>query len=223
MDLLHLRMDPLHLCIALGPLAVYLLLLGALNLTTRPFLTTGARDTGALGLAISGFIVAGPMELFMPEAAVARFGGFVWFLLIAFYGLCLTLLILLLRPRLVIYNITAEQLRPILANVVKQVDENARWAGESLVLPRLGVQLYVEPFASMRNVQLIASGPKQNYQGWRALELALSTPLRETKSPQNRYGYSMVFFGLLMVAVVTFQILTDDLSVAQMLREMLRQ
>ena len=34
-------MDPLSLCIALGPVAVYLILIGSLNLGRRPFLTTG--------------------------------------------------------------------------------------------------------------------------------------------------------------------------------------
>ena len=62
-------MDPLHLCIALGPLAVYLLLLGIINLMPRPFMTSGARDTAALSIAISGFVVAGPMELFLPGSS----------------------------------------------------------------------------------------------------------------------------------------------------------
>ena len=109
--------DPLHVCIALGPLAVYLFLLGLINLSRRPFLTTGARDAAALGVGISGFVVVGPMELFLPGAAANRFGGYVWLLLLAFYALCLTLWVLLLRPRLVIYNATAEQLRPVLAGV----------------------------------------------------------------------------------------------------------
>ena len=59
--------DPLHLSIALGPLATYLMVLGVVNLSIRPFVTTGSRDTAALGLAISGLAIAGPMELFLPE------------------------------------------------------------------------------------------------------------------------------------------------------------
>jgi 2-keto-4-pentenoate hydratase len=35
--------DPLHLIIALGPLAMYLLLMGLFNLTRRPLVTTGTR------------------------------------------------------------------------------------------------------------------------------------------------------------------------------------
>ena len=33
-------MDPFRVCLALGPVAVYVLLLGALNLSRRPFTVT---------------------------------------------------------------------------------------------------------------------------------------------------------------------------------------
>jgi hypothetical protein len=68
------------------------------------------------------------------------------------------LVLLLLRPRLVIYNISVDKLRPILAEIVSELDPNARWAGDSLVLPGLGVQLYVDHFAAFRNVSLISAG-----------------------------------------------------------------
>ena len=216
-------MDPLHFSIAVGPLAVYLLLIGMLNLSPRPFLTTGARDTAALGVAISGFVVAGPMELFLPEAAVARFGGFVWLLLLALYGLCLTLLVLLMRPRLVIYNITTEQLRPIMAGVVAEVDQEGRWAGECLVLPSLGVQLHVENIDSLRNCQLLSAGPNQNYMGWRRLEISLARALRSTKSVPNPYGFFQMSLGLIIVATVMVWMLADRQGVTHALSEMLRQ
>jgi hypothetical protein len=215
-------LDPLHLCIALGPLGVYLLLLGMLNLASRPFLTSGSRDTAALGLAISGFVVAGPMELFLPEAAAFLFGGYVWLLLLALYVMGLALVVLLIRPRLVIYNITGDQLRPILATAVAELDSTARWAGESLVLPQLGVQLHLEPFAAMRNIQLVASGPRQDYQGWRRLEQTLVVALRETRTPPNPYGLSLIIFGLLMVGMITYAAVHDSHTLARSLWEMLR-
>jgi hypothetical protein len=175
-----------------------------------------------LGLAISGFVVAGPMELFLPEAAAVIFGGFVWLLLLGFYGLCLMLLVLALRPRLVIYNVTVDQLRPILADVVSGLDPDARWAGESLTLPRWHVQLHIEPFVAMRNVQLVSTGPRQSYGGWRRLENALAEALRETKGQANPYGFSLILFGLLMVALVTYGVVSDTQSVEHALREMLR-
>ena len=213
--------EPLHLCLAFGPLAVYLILLGVMNLSSRPFLTTGARDTATLGVAISGFVFAGPMELFLPQAASARFGVYVWLLLLGFYILSMTLLVLLLRPRLVIYNVTSDQLRPLLAQVVSKLDSDARWAGESLILPNLGVQLYLEPFATMKNTQLVSSGPRQNFAGWRKLEIALVENLKNFPGSPNPYGYSLLFFGLMLTSTVAYCVIRFPQEVAQGLREML--
>ena len=47
-------MDPLHFCIAMVPLAVYLLMLGLLNLRRTPFVTSGARDAAAVGIGYLG-------------------------------------------------------------------------------------------------------------------------------------------------------------------------
>jgi len=215
--------DPLRLGIALSPLAAYLLLLGLVNLSSRPLLTSGGRDLAALALGISGLVAVGPMELFFPELAVERFGGYVWLLLLGFYALLVVLLTLIPKPRLVIYNMTVEQLRPTLANVVADLDPDARWAGECLALPRLGVQLHIESFLAMRNVQLISSGTHQSFAGWRRLERELVKGLKGVSSPPNPYGFSLVFFGLLMVALITFSIVSDAGAVAQTLREMLRQ
>lgn len=216
-------MDPLRLCIALSPLAAYVLLLGLINLSSRPLVTSGGRDLAALALGISGLMLVGPLELFFPEVAVERFGGYVWLLLMGLYVLLVVLLTLLMRPRLVLYNVTAEQLRSTLASVVAELDPDARWAGESLVLPRLGVQLYLEPFLAMRNVQLVSSGPHQSYAGWRRLEQSLVKAFKGTVSPPNPYGFSLVFFGLLMVALVTFAVVSETDAVAQALDEMLRR
>lgn len=216
-------MDPLRLCIALSPLAAYVLLLGLVNLSSRSLVTSGGRDLAALALGISGLVIVGPMELFFPELATELFGPYVWLLLLGMYALVVALLTLVLRPRVVIYNMTVEQLRPSLANVVQELDPDARWAGECLVLPRLGVQLHVEPFPAMRNVQLVSSGPHQSLAGWRRLERALVQTLRGTPSQPNPYGFSLVFFGLLMVALITSAIIGDTPAVDQAFREMLRK
>ena len=93
------EMDPFHLCVALGPVAVYLLLIGAVNLLRRPFVVSGTRDAAAMGLAVSGLVIVGPVELFFPIEAAIRFGSLVWLLLVALYGLTLVLVLLTLRPR----------------------------------------------------------------------------------------------------------------------------
>jgi hypothetical protein len=215
-------MDPLHLAIALVPASVYLLLLGAINLTPRPFLTTGTRDSLALALAVSGFVIAGPLELFLPEWIASLFGGWVWLPLIVLYVLGITLLVLLIRPRLVIYNIAQDQLRPGLASVVSQLDPDARWAGDSLVMPTLGVQFHIEYYPGLRNVQLIALGAQQNLDGWRRLERALAEALATTRVPVNTHGLSLLFFALLMGGMVAYALLSGKQEIAQALRDMLR-
>jgi len=215
-------MDPFRLCMALGPAAVYLLLLGAINLSRRPFLVSGARDAAALGLALSGFFFVGPFELFVPDTAVARFGPYVWLLLLAFYALCLVLVLLVLRPRLIIYNMSADQLRTILAHLVEQLDTEARWAGDSLALPSLGVQLHLENLAAMRNVSLISTGPHQDYSGWRRLELALAAALSRVEVPRNPRGASLFTAGIVIVAALVVSIARDPQAVAQQLIDLLR-
>ena len=210
-----LEIDALRVGVALGPLAVYFLLLAFVNLSRRPFLTTGARDVAALGTAIAGLIAIGPMELFLPAAASARFGGVAWVLLLIFYALCLTLTVLLMRPRLVIYNTNPEQLRSVLAEVVSRLDREARWAGDNLVLPELGVQLHVEVFGAMRNVQLVSTGPKQNFAGWKQLETALAEVLRETKTSPNPYGFGLLTLGLLLVLIVAYCLISNPTVVVQ--------
>jgi len=214
-------MEPFRLCLALGPVAVYLLLLGALNLFRRPFLVSGARDTAALGLAVSGFVIIGPVELFFPDQAANHFGSFVWMLLLAFYYLCVVLIILTIRPRLVIYNISVDQLRPVVADLVDQLDADARWAGDSLSLPAFGVQLHLDPSLLMRNVSLVSAGATQNHLGWKRLETALADKLGEYEFGRNLAGLPILAVGLCLTCVVTFLIVRAPQDIAAELFDML--
>ena len=216
-------MDPLHLCLALGSLAAYLLVIGLVNLSRRPRVTSGGRDLAALCLVgLCGFVIAGPMELFLPEAAANRFGLVVWPVLLVLYVLLVTFLVLMTRPRLVIYNITVDQLRPILADLVAELDGDARWAGDSLSLPQLGVQLHIESSGAMRNVQLVASGPVQNYAGWWRLEKALVAALRQTRSPIHPLGIGLVLLGLVIFGGILAWTTLQPEQIAEAVREMLR-
>lgn len=215
--------DALHVSIALGPLAMYLLVLGVVNLSSRPLLTTGGRDLAALAIAVAGLAVAGPMELFLVEGAAVFWGGWVWAIMLAAYALGVLLLVLVMRPRLVIYNITLEQLRPLLADAAKRLDTDTRWAGESLALPQLGVQLHVEALPIMKNVQLVASGPHQNLLGWKRLELELAAPLRRSRTSPNPIGMCWVLLGLLLATGITWYLADDPAAVTQALNEMLRR
>jgi len=215
-------MDPFRICLAMGPLAVYFFLMGGLNFTRRPFVVAGTRDAAALGLALSGMILVGPVELFFPTAAASLFGPYVWIFLIVLYMLVLVLVLLMLRPRLVVYNISPDQLRPILADLAPRLDGEARWAGDNLALPSLGIQLHLDAQASMRNVALVSSGPNQNYSGWRKLEHALGEALEEFEVTRNPRAISLVTAGVLTAATLVLTVARDPHAVAQSLLDMLR-
>lgn len=216
-------MDPLRLCLAFGPLAIYFVTIGLLNLSRRSLLVSGTRDAATLGLALSGLVIIGPMELFLPQAAANQYGPYVWLLLLTCYAVCLVLLLLLMRPRLVIYNMSIDRLRPILADLVERLDPEARWAGDSLALPALGVQLHLDPTAVMRNVSLVAAGSRQNYLGWRHLEEALGQALeRQEPSERNFRALNLLAAGVLILAALAWSVTRDPEAVAQALFEMLR-
>jgi hypothetical protein len=214
--------DPPRLFVSLGPLAVYLLALGYINLSRRPWLTTGARDTVALGIGLAGLILIGPVELFSPRQAVVTFGPWVWALWIVFYGLALALVALAQLPRLTIYNVTLDELYPVLGQTAQKLDPDARWAGDTLLLPTRRVQLRVESFGVMRNVSLVSVGERQSLRGWRELEMALGAALREMEAPVNPRGISLVFFGVVMVVVLALKWFHDPQAVTQGFVEMLR-
>lgn len=214
-------MDSLHFSVAVFPLAVYLLLLGLLNLRTRPFVTTGARDNAALAIGLVGFMVIGPMKLFFPEAAATRFGVLVWLMMIIFYGLCVSLTVLLMRSRIVVYNITLEHLRPILTSIAQRMDPRSRWHGNALWMPDQKIHLHVEPVEWLRNVELTAGGNQQSYDAWRTLERELNQSLRNLPVQPNTIGLPLlvVSAGLAMSSFVWMIYDKDNLAMA--VRELL--
>jgi hypothetical protein len=217
-----LPLFPGHLvarCVAVGPAAIYLLVLGGVNLARRPRVVSGVRDTAALALAVAGLVMVGPGELFFPVAASIRLGAMVWGLLGSLYLLGVVLFLLVMRPRLVIYNVSTDELRPVLAEVLSKIDPDARWAQDSLYLPGLGIQFHVESLARLRNVALIASGPLQNYQGWRRLETALSAALVRVEVPRNYGAMGLLSAGVILLAFVVMTVSRDPQAVAAAFRE----
>lgn len=214
--------DPLHLAIALWPLATYLVVLGAIQLRRSPLVVGGARDAAALALALAGLVAAGPLELFFVEEATAVYGGWVWALLLTVYGLLVLLGILLMRPRLLVYNVTLEQLRPLVAEVVARLDGEARWAGDAVVLPQRQVQMHLETSPLARVVQLVATGPQQDLAGWRALERELRQALRKVRTRPNPLGLALLAAGLLLAGVATWAVGRDPAGTLQAFQQMVR-
>lgn len=215
-------MDPLHFCIAIVPIAAYLLLIGWINLSPRPFVTTGARDLAALAIAISGFMIVGPMELFLPETIASLVGGWVWLPMLILYALAVTLIVLLARPRLVIYNISPDQLRPILKQVIADCDDSARWAGDCVVSPGLGIQMALEPHPGIRHLTITSVGSEQDLGGWATLRKRLQSALIDNTQPANAQGFSFTLLAAIMAAAVVYSLFSGRQEIAQAFQEMMR-
>lgn len=213
-------LDPLHFCIAVLPLAVYLLLIGLLNLRRTPFVTSGARDAAALCIGISGMVVAGPMELFMPQAAASQYGSLVWLMMIAFYGLLVSLAVLLMRARIVVYNITPEQLRPLLTRIAMDMDSASRWSGDSLLIPSRRIHLHMESARVSRNTQLVSSGSEQSFEGWRELERRVKELAKDVKSSGNFISIPLLAISALLAIGTLAWMLMDKEAVLSAFRQM---
>lgn len=211
--------DALRLTIALLPLASYFLLLGIINARKKPLLTSGGADLATLALAVSGLVFIGPIELFRPEAATTEFGSYVWLFLILLYWLGVWLAVLLARPRLVIYNISTEELRPIVAEAARSLDPQARWAGDSLSLPTVGVQLHLESFELMRNVSLVASGGQQNLATWRQLGALLAKRLENLTVEPNPRWLGFVLVAIALLATSYTHMFNHPQQIAQAMQE----
>ncbi|MEM6799219.1 MAG: hypothetical protein AAF589_06865, partial [Planctomycetota bacterium] len=179
----------------------------------------GAADLGALGAALTGFVFVGPIELFRPQPLTADLGNFVWLFWLVFYWTGLGLLVLVLRPRLVVYNASLEELRPAVAEAVSQVDPEARWAGDSVSLPRLGVQLHLEAFGVMRNTSLVSSGGDQNLDGWRRLRKAVGRSIKSLEVQPNPRSVSFFIMGGFLMAVSVARLTLGPLEVAKAVGE----
>lgn len=211
--------DPLRLTIALLPVASYCLTLGILNSRRKAFLTTGGADLAALGAAMTGLVFIGPIELFRPEAASIEFGTYVWLFLLVLYWLCMWLAVLLARPRLVIYNISTEELRPVLSEAARGLDPKARWAGDSLAMPTLGVQLHLESLEVMRHVSLVASGAKQDLTSWRQLAVALGARLENLPVAPNPRWLGLMLFAAILLSISMIRMLNHPQQIAQAMQE----
>jgi hypothetical protein len=214
-----MTVDPFRLAIALVPVAAYVLVLAMINARRRPFLVSGGSDLTALGVALSGLVFVGPLELFRPEAATREFGNYIWIVLMLFYGLWVVLIVLLARPRLVVYNVSLEQLRPVLADAASRLDAEARWVGNSLLLPRLGVHLYVETFDTMRNVSLVSSGSRQSIDGWRRLARELRRALATIRVKANPRAIGLATIALVLLASSVTYMLSRPEALIQAMNE----
>ncbi len=213
---------PLFACVTLVPLSVYLIAMGFRGLRRHPVVESGGRDFLWLGLSLSGFAAMGPLELFLPETAAFQFGPWVWLLMLILYVLLVVLWSMALRPSLIVHNVRIEELRPLLAEVSRQLDADARWGADTLVMPRLKVRLHLEPAPASRSVQIASTGSEQDHANWKRLAEALRSRLRDRVTERNPRAVHLIAAGSLCLAVVTTLLVRDYTAIAGALSEMLR-
>ena len=126
--------------------------------------------------------------------------------MLALYALMITLWNLLARPRLVVFNVAVDQLRPVIAGIAKRMDEQSTVTGDSYLLPQLGVQFHLERYLPLHNISLVAIGDEQSVSGWRKLRIELSTAIAPLRSASRLPGYAFIVVGLAMFALPMWQL-----------------
>lgn len=206
--------------IAAVPAAIYLMMLGRFRLSRRPLVTTGWRDAGALGIAIMGLVAIGPMQLFFPTYAAARFAGWVWGMLLGLYLLSVLLVVLGCRPRLIIYGLDEEGFAKALHAAAQRVDAAASWQGQILTMPGAGLQLIAEPTGS-RGVQTVVSlSSLTSVAPWMQLERELVQECHHLRAAHRGWaGTAMVLTGAVLLLVAAAMILSDPAHALVELKE----
>jgi hypothetical protein len=151
-----------------------------------------------LALAVSGLVMAGPLALVQPALGATPWATGMVLLL---FTLAVAVGILATRPRLVIYNITVEQLRPILAEVTSGLDPSARWAGESVALPTRGLQVLMDGHGLAKSVSVVAVGSRTSAEAWTEFARRLRHAVSSLRVRRNVWGGMLAAIGLLIVTL----------------------
>lgn len=213
----------LHLAIAAIPVAIYFILIGALRLRSRPLVTTGWRDTLTLGIAASGLVAIGPMQLFFPADAASRWHGWVWLALFGLYVLALLMILLSCKPRLIAYGLDAVQFRSSLLAAAAEVDQLATWEGDVLTLPNCGIQVAMEPSGTARVHQVVMIGLLNNLPDWLRLEKAFVQSGRALTCPRSAAGWPLVIGGAILLAASISPLLSNPGDALAQLQEFLNR
>ncbi len=181
------------LAIAVLPLGGYLLLIGWFHLRRRPVLLPGAVDLALLAAGVSGLVLVGPLALVQPAVGTSPWAAA---MLVLLGGLIVGVAILVMRPRLVIYNATIDRLRPVVAEVVSGLDGSARWAGETVALPARGLQVSLDGRGVTRCVSLVATGTRTSNEAWSEFARRIRRGVQPVRVRRNPWGLVAVMLGL---------------------------
>ena len=193
-------MTPFYFVVASLPFALYLTALAHLHGRRRPTLVTGRRDGLALALATVGVLFIGPLQILPSMNAWIAWGAGAWVLVAFFFVLVATTVISRLRPRFVVYNTTLETLRKTISRVAIELDVDARWSGDAMNMPGLGVQFYLDDSPMGRATSVVSIGRDISASGWKRLQDALDAGLADAPAPPRRLWLLFITVGLALLA-----------------------
>ena len=215
--------EPFTILLALLPLIGYLVVFSMIRLSGHALVTTGGRDIAALAFAVSGMVIAGPIELFFPRAAANVFGAKVWIALAIFYMLCVLLIALTSHPKLVVYGRTpSETFGPLLA-AAQAIDPNAHGNSDNLqvVMPTSGVRLRADGQRLTDFTEILSFEPNLAPQFWNQLMAGLRRELGPTQVARPRQGFTMLLVACALSGLMIWQSFSNQELVVQGFREWL--
>lgn len=188
---MRIALTDVPLWAALLPVAAYLVAVGCLHLRRRPVALSGHVDVALLALGIVGMVIAGPLALLQPGA-----GTSVWTTVVLLLGFVVIVAgaLLAARPRMVIYNVGLDQLRPVVASVAASLDPTARWAGETAALPARGLQVHLDDRGPARTVSVIAAG-KTSAEAWAEFSRRLRRAIRTVRVRRSPWAWAFLAAG----------------------------
>jgi len=199
-----MMIDPFVLLAATLPLIGYCLLLAVVRVSGRTLVTTGGRDLAAVLVAVAGFVMVGPAELFFPHGTATLLGAWVWFPLALLYLLVGTLAVLTSRPRLVVYGRTSEELYPAVLRAAKSIDGDATGDVEQwqvhLPAKKIDLRLDGPPGHDCLTVESFQASLPPAF--WDQLLSALRTESRATLPPPRRRGWWMLAGTVIVLGLI---------------------
>lgn len=201
---MRIALTDVPLWAALLPVAAYLVAVGCLHLRRRPVALSGHVDVALLALGIAGLVIAGPLALLQPGA-----GTSVWTTVVLLVGFAVIVAgaLLAARPRMVIYNVGLDQLRPVVASVAASLDPTARWAGETAALPARGLQVHLDDRGPARTVSVIAAG-KTSAEAWAEFSRRLRRAIRSVRVRRSPWAWAFLTAGASVAGVAAWLAVT---------------
>ncbi len=206
--------DPLRLAYAILPIACYMVVLAMLRWRKHPTLLSKSFDLLLLGMACSGLVAVGPLELFFPRAAYSVAGNWVWLVLLALYFLSLLLVVFNAPPGVVAYGMDRRSLRSAICQHLESAQIPHQWQGDVLLIKSMSdpmsglggesirIQGAVLDGGMSDNAIFSAVGQKQDLVEWVRFEQALTDVVQKRAIEQPGNGLVLVLLsaGLFLAA-----------------------